>query len=302
VDPNATTANRSAQIRVGGATHTINQTASPCLFTLDPQNRSMPASGGLISFLVTGISGCSWTAASNTSWLRLTGSASGNGTGPVPVTVEENTTGIPRNGSLTIARQWVHVMQPAAVPQMAFDDVALAHPFADHIFLMKSNNIADTCNNANQYCPEAITTRAQMALFIVRKLMNGDTFSYPTQPFFTDVPPTHPQFAHIQKLRELGITSGCTTTTYCPDDSVTRGQMAAFIIRARLGIRSGQTFTFPTTQFFSDVPSTDLFYSFIQKMKEFGITSGCTATEYCSGGLTTRGQMAVFVIRGLLTP
>jgi hypothetical protein len=302
VDPNATTANRSAQIRVGGATHTISQTASPCLFTLDPQNRTMPASGGLISFVVTGISGCSWTAASNAPWLRLTGAASGNGTGAAPVTVDENTTGVPRNGSLTIARQWVHVMQPAAVPQVAFDDVALTHPFADHIFLMKSNNIADTCNNANQYCPEAITTRAQMALFIVRKLMNGDTFSYPTRPYFTDVPSTHPQFAHIQKLRELGITSGCTATAYCPDDAVTRGQMAAFIIRARLGIRSGQTFTFPATQFFTDVPSTDPFYSFIQKMKEFGITSGCTATEYCSGGLTTRGQMAVFVIRGLLTP
>ncbi|MBL8228441.1 MAG: SBBP repeat-containing protein [Bryobacterales bacterium] len=302
VDPNGTTASRNAQIRVGGATLAITQTASPCLFNIDPQNRTMPSAGGLISFLVTGITGCSWTATSNTAWMRLTGSTSGNGTGSVPVTVEENATGIPRNGSLTIARQWVHVLQPAATPQMAFDDVALTHPFADHIFLMKSNSIADTCNNANQYCPEAVTTRAQMALFIVRKLMNGDTFTYTARPFFTDVPATHPQFPHIQKMRDLGITSGCTATTYCPDDSVTRGQMAAFIIRARLGIRSGQTFTFPTTQFFTDVPSTDLFYSFIQKMKEFGITSGCTATEYCSGGLTTRGQMAVFVIRGLLTP
>ncbi|MCS7026674.1 MAG: S-layer homology domain-containing protein [Bryobacteraceae bacterium] len=141
-----------------------------------------------------------------------------------------------------------------------------------------------------------------MALFIIRKLMNGDAFTYTTRPYFTDVPPTHPHFAHIQKLRDLGITSGCTTTSFCPEDSVTRGQMAAFIIRARLGIRAGQSFVFPTTPFFTDVPPTDLFYPFIQKMKEFGITSGCTATEYCPGGLTTRGQMAVFMIRGLFTP
>lgn len=302
VDPNATTANRSGQVRVSGVALTITQTASPCTYTLAPQNRSMPPSGGVISFIVNSLTGCSWTAVSNTSWLRLTGAASGNGTGAVPVTVDENTTGVPRNGSLTIARQWVHVLQPAAVPQTAYDDVPLTHPFADYIFLMKSNSIADNCSDLNQYCPEANTTRAQMALFIVRKLMSGDVFTYTTRPYFTDVPATHPQFAHIQKLRDLGITSGCTATTYCPDDSVTRGQMAAFIIRARLGIRSGATFTYPTTQAFSDVPSSDLFFSFIQKMKEFGITSGCTATEYCAGGLTTRGQMAVFVIRGLLTP
>jgi hypothetical protein len=43
-------------------------------------------------------------------------------------------------------------------------------------------------------------------------------------------------------------------------------------------------------------------YSFIQKMRELAITSGCTATTYCPDNPTTRGQMAVFIIRAFLTP
>src|SRR5579871_4226115 len=55
--------------------------------------------------------------------------------------------------------------------------------------------------------------------------------NYPAAPYFTDVPSTHPYFPWIQKMKQLGITSGCNTTTYCPDDPVTREQMAVFIMR-----------------------------------------------------------------------
>jgi hypothetical protein len=51
-------------------------------------------------------------------------------------------------------------------------------------------------------------------------------------PYFTDVPVTSPYFSYVQKLRQLGITAGCTATTFCPDDKLTRGQMAVFLIRA----------------------------------------------------------------------
>src|SRR5260370_11675248 len=44
-----------------------------------------------------------------------------------------------------------------------------------------------------------------------------------------------PLFTYIQKMKDLGITSGCGTTTYCPDDAVTRGQMAVILLRARPG-------------------------------------------------------------------
>lgn len=51
---------------------------------------------------------------------------------------------------------------------------------------------------------------------------------------FTDVPSSHTFHADINWLAERGITRGCNPPTndeYCPDESVTRGQMAAFIRR-----------------------------------------------------------------------
>jgi S-layer homology domain len=103
-------------------------------------------------------------------------------------------------------------------------------------------------------------------------------------------------------MKELGITAGCSPTQYCPDDPVTRGQMAVFLIRAVLGITAQDTPPSPATPFFTDVPAAHPFFSFIQKMRELGITSGCTATTYRPDAPATRGQMAVFLIRAFFTP
>ena len=47
---------------------------------------------------------------------------------------------------------------------------------------------------------------------------------------------------------------------------------------------------------FSDVPTSNPFYRFIETLLHHGVTSGCTATEYCPATATTRDQMAVFVL------
>jgi hypothetical protein len=78
--------------------------------------------------------------------------------------------------------------------------------------------------------------------------------------------------------------------------------MAAFLIRARLGLTAGEPFASPATPFFADVPANHPFFSSIQKMKELGITSGCTASQYCPDDPVSRGQMAVFLIRAFFTP
>ncbi len=86
-------------------------------------------------------------------------------------------------------------------------------------------------------------------------------------------------------MKDLGITAGCTATTYCPGNTVSRDQMAVFIIRARLGLAlaGGQspTFTYPTTPSFTDVAPGAFGYDWIQRMKLDGITAGCAANTYC---------------------
>ncbi|MBL8175978.1 MAG: SBBP repeat-containing protein [Bryobacterales bacterium] len=303
IDINTTTSNRTAAIAVAGKTFAITQTGTPCSLQVTPGNRTVPATGGAMTFTVNGLAGCAWTTTTVTPWLQLQGSGAGNGPGLVAVTFDTNSGAAPRSGLITVAKQGVYVLQPAASPQSAFLDVPVNFLFNDHIYLMKQANVADFCNgDPNQFCAESPTTRATMALYIIRALYGGDSFTYRTQPYFTDVPSTHPQFPHIQKMRELGYTAGCTATTYCPNDSVTRGQMAAFIVRTKMQRRFDQTITFPTIPYFTDVPPTDSFFGYIQKMKELGVTSGCTESTYCQWDTNTRGQMAVFVVRALLTP
>jgi hypothetical protein len=78
--------------------------------------------------------------------------------------------------------------------------------------------------------------------------------------------------------------------------------MAVFIVRGKLGIVAGQAFPYRHTPYFNDVPATHPFFPFIQKMRELGITSGCGDNNFCPDGWTTRGQMAVFLIRSFFTP
>jgi hypothetical protein len=50
--------------------------------------------------------------------------------------------------------------------------------------------------------------------------------------FPDDVPTTHPFFRFVEALARAGITSGCAPGAFCPDDPVTRGQMAVFLATA----------------------------------------------------------------------
>jgi hypothetical protein len=50
--------------------------------------------------------------------------------------------------------------------------------------------------------------------------------------FPNDVPTTHTFFRFVEALAAAGITGGCAPSSYCPDQPVTRGQMAVFLAAA----------------------------------------------------------------------
>lgn len=54
----------------------------------------------------------------------------------------------------------------------------------------------------------------------------------PAVASFSDVSTAHPFFNEVEQMRKSGITFGCGGGQYCPDQPVTRGQMAAFLTRA----------------------------------------------------------------------
>lgn len=96
-------------------------------------------------------------------------------------------------------------------------------------------------------------------------------------------------------LADSGITRGCGETSYCPTENVTRGQMAAFLVRA-LGYTDdggGDLFT-------DDDGTT--FELDIDKLAAAGVTRGCNPPvndHFCPDAAVTREQMAAFLVRAL---
>jgi hypothetical protein len=100
----------------------------------------------------------------------------------------------------------------------------------------------------------------------------------------------------IQWLAAEGITQGCNppaNTNFCPDDRVTRGQMAAFLVRAQ----SLPAYTGPDR--FQD-DDASVFEGAIERLAQAGITVGCNPPAndmFCPDRNVTRGEMAAFLGR-----
>ncbi len=168
-----------------------------------------------------------------------------------------------------------------------------------NIELIAAEGITKGCNppTNDRYCPDDYVTRGQMAAFLVRAL--GLKVEPPTDVFSDD--DGHTFERDIQKLYFAGITKGCNPPTndrYCPDDYVTRGQMAAFLVRA-----FGYTDNGGGNLFVDDDGST--FEDDIDKLGTAGVTKGCnppTNDRYCPDDYVTRAQMASFLVRALGLP
>ena len=107
---------------------------------------------------------------------------------------------------------------------------------------------------------------------------------------FTDIAGnTHEQA--IEAIADADITKGCTATTYCPADLVTRAQMASFLARA---------FELPpaTRDYFRD-DAGSVHEDNINRIAYAEITLGVSPGIFDPGGLVTRAQMASFLARAL---
>ena len=98
----------------------------------------------------------------------------------------------------------------------------------------------------------------------------------------------------IQAIRQAGITQGCGTgLRYCPEEVVTRGAMATFLLRAlELEPADGDRF--------SDVSAGHNHRGAIYAISDLGLTRGCgDGTRFCPNDPVTRETMAVFLARAL---
>ena len=167
---------------------------------------------------------------------------------------------------------------------LPFEDI-FGHRFADDIVWAFDNGITTGCKrNPPLYCPDDEVTRAQMATFLDRALGLPGT----SEDFFTDDENSSHERA-INRIAAAGITTGCGGRKYCPNDPVTRAQMATFLDRALDLDRTSEDF------FTDDEDSSH--ERAINRLAASGITTGCAATRFCPNKIVTRGQMAAFLHR-----
>jgi hypothetical protein len=179
-------------------------------------------------------------------------------------------------------------------PPTTFIDVGSNHNFLTDIEWLAGEGITAGCNPPlnDRFCPNDNVTRGQMAAFLTRAL---DLPAGPTGVFSDDDGSVFE--ADIEALAAAGITTGCNPPTndqFCPNDNVTRGQIAAFLTRA-LDLPAG-----PAGVFGDDDDSE--FEADIEALAAAGITTGCNPPandRFCPNDNVTRGQMAAFLNRGL---
>jgi hypothetical protein len=129
---------------------------------------------------------------------------------------------------------------------------------------VKNAGVMTTCGGAN-FCPNGDVTRGSMAMFL---LLAKEGASYVPPPCttatFADMPCSNPLAPWVEELVRRGVTAGCGNGNYCPDNQVTRNQMAVFLIKAF----EGPSYTPPacTTDPFNDVPCSSPFAPWVKEI------------------------------------
>ena len=164
----------------------------------------------------------------------------------------------------------------------------------DDIEYLADLGVAVACDAGDdRFCPNDRMRREDIAAFLARALDLPPT----TTDYFTDDNGT--LFENdINRIAALGITKGCNPPTndrFCPDQTVTRGQIAAFLVRAWHLTDPG-----PGDWFVDDDRS--IFEGDIDRLATVGMTKGCnppTNDRYCPDRYVTRAETASFLARAL---
>ena len=181
------------------------------------------------------------------------------------------------------------------VTPFSFADVPPTHfawPFVEPLL---EAAVTSGCGGDN-FCPDAATTRGQMAVFLLRTRF-GSAYTPPacSAASFSDVPCSHPLASWIYDLAARGVTGGCGGGRYCPDLAVSRDQMAVFLLRT-LDTSINPVACNPSAPMFADMPASNGFCRWVEELARRGISAGCGGGNYCPAAAVSRGGMAVFLV------
>ena len=193
------------------------------------------------------------------------------------------------------AAVWAAVAVTAAAPADAqpggFGDVAEDTYYSVPVATLAELGVFAGTECAQGFCPDDPIDRKTMAVWVVRVLDGADPPAV-SESRFDDVDMGSFFAPFIERLAELGVTGGCGDGSgFCPDQTVSRAQMAVFLRRA-YGLPAG------ADPGFSDVPGDAWYADAVSSLAASAITGGCgDGTNFCPAQDTNRAQMATFIHR-----
>ena len=176
-----------------------------------------------------------------------------------------------------------------------FTDVGTGDVHAPAISALAGEDVfTDTGCGEGLFCPHEPLPRWVMAVWMIRLLDTADPATV-GRSRFADVGRGRWWIRYAEQLSDRGITAGCATDPprYCPDNFVTRAQMASFLVRA-LDLPAASPAGFTDT-------AGNVHAANIDALAAAGITLGCSTDplRYCPDQPVTRAQMASFLHRAL---
>jgi hypothetical protein len=90
----------------------------------------------------------------------------------------------------------------------------------------------DGVSGTLQYWVGAIIPNCEVMAGPIILTWRRDVSPAPTTATYPDVPTTHRYFKFIEALAASGVTAGCGEGLYCPDEPITRGEIAVFLASA----------------------------------------------------------------------
>ena len=183
-----------------------------------------------------------------------------------------------------------------ASAQDRYTDVGRTSVHGSNIYALEGLGVFDgTQCGARKFCPGDPAERWAIAVWIVRSVDGEDPFPV-TESRFADVDDDEWWMPYVERLADLGITVGCRTEPlrFCPDRTVSRAQMASFLVRA-FRLQRANPAEFTDTRGNTHEANIDALFA-------AGLTVGCKQRplRYCPDRPVTRGQMASLLNRGLV--
>lgn len=188
-----------------------------------------------------------------------------------------------------VAAAGLLMLAVGAAAQNGFDDASGTHEPAINALASEGILEGTECGE-RRICPDDPLLRWVMGVWLVRAAAESPSTAASR---FTDLDPAVWWTPYVERLAELDITQGCSTSParYCPDQPVTRGQMATFLTRA-FDLEDGPSAGFTDADGHRHAEAIDA-------LAAARITTGCGENRYCPDAVVTRGQMATFLARSL---